>query len=72
MTDSVCKNSTAQDATYALSSAFPILSAARTKIRGLILFPLSMAYFNGSINSDSEYNASSEFSEASIFLIYVP
>ena len=63
MIDSICKNSTAQDAANTFSSIFPILSAAKLKIIGLILFPPSNEYFKGSINSDSEYKASS-FSKA--------
>ena len=57
--DSICKNSTAQEADNTFSSTLPILSAARFKIIGLILFPPSNEYFRGSINSDSEYSASS-------------
>ena len=57
--DSICKNSTAQDAANVLSSIFPILSADNVKIIGLIRFPPSREYFSGSMNSDSEYRSSS-------------
>ncbi len=59
MIDSICKNSTAQDAANVLSSTLPMLSAAKIKIMGLIRFPPSREYFSGSINSDSEYNDNS-------------
>ena len=59
MIDSMCKNSTAHDADNVFSSILPILSADKFKIIGLILFPPSSEYFSGSMNSDSEYNASS-------------
>ncbi len=59
MIDSICKNSTAHEADKTFSSILPILSADKLKIIGLILFPPSNEYFRGSINSDSEYSASS-------------
>ena len=59
MIDSICKNSTAHDAANVLSSIFPMLLAAKTKIIGLIRFPPSKEYFSGSMNSDSEYNDNS-------------
>ena len=52
--DSICKNSTAQDAENVFSSILPTHSAAKVKIIGLIRFPPSSEYFSGSMNSDSE------------------
>ena len=46
-------------------------TAAKSKIIGLIRFPPSIANFNGSQNSDSEYNSNSTSSAVSIFLIYL-
>ena len=57
--DAVADQSNAHEADETFSSILPILSADKLKIIGLILFPPSNEYFRGSINSDSEYSASS-------------
>ena len=71
MTDSVCSSSIAHAPEKAFLSILPTLSAAKSKMIGLIRFPPSIANFNGSQNSDSEYNSNSASSAASIFSIYL-